>query len=108
MKVIKKNNFPNIFPMRIKCERVVDKYGFSYGQQNDFCGSILEIEPKDIKKHKWHKYPDYKGVDYGVICPVCGKFIAINEQLIPKHILNNTQEVQLYTHNGVFCFAVDK
>lgn len=97
MKVITENKFSNIFPMQIKCKRVVDEYGFSYGQEKDFCGSELEIVAEDIKKHKWFKYPDYKGADYGVVCPICEKFIVIDEKEIPKKILDNAEEVRLNT-----------
>lgn len=95
MKVIKENNFTNVFPMKIKCKQVIDMYGFSYGKENDFCGSELEIVATDIKKHNWDKYPDYSGTDYGVICPVCGKFVVVNENKIPKKILSNAKEIRL-------------
>lgn len=93
MKVIKENNFLNVFPMQIKCKRVTDEYGFAYGKEIDFCGSELEVGVEDIKKHKWFKYPDYKGIDYGVVCPICGKFIVINKKEIPKKILDNAEEI---------------
>lgn len=94
MKVIKIGNNRN-FTMRIKCMKVVDRYGFSYGKEKDFCGSLLEIDENDIKKHSWSKYPDYHGVDYGVICPVCGKFIMIKVDTIPQRYLDNIEEIQL-------------
>ena len=93
MKVIKENNFTNVFPMQVKCKKVVDTYEFSYGKEKDFCGSELEIDAEDIKKHKWFKYPDYEGVDYGVICPVCGKFVVIDKDEIPIKILKNAEEI---------------
>ena len=93
MKVIKKNNYNNVFPMKIVCHQVVDKYGFVYGGDHDFCGSELEIEAEDIKKHKWAKYPDYSGTDYGVVCPVCGKFIPIDICKIPARILDGAEEI---------------
>ena len=43
MKVLKTGNFNDLFPLIVKCERVVDKYGFSYGNDKDFCGSELEV-----------------------------------------------------------------
>ena len=95
MKVISENNFSGIFPMKIKCKRVVDEYGFAYGKENDFCGSELEIDVEDIKKHKWDKYPDYSGTDYGVICPICNQFIAIDKDKIPKIVLENAKEIRL-------------
>lgn len=95
MKVIKKDNYSNVFPMQIKCKRVVDMYGFSYGKENDFCGSELEVDAEDIKKHGWFKYPNYEGTDYGVVCPVCGQFIVIDKKKIPKTVLNDAKEIVL-------------
>ena len=92
MKVIRKGNYNNVFPMKIVCQQVVDKYGFTYGGDHDFCGSELEIEAEDIKKHKWDKYPDYSGTDYAVVCPVCGKFIVVDTSKIPIRVLNNAKE----------------
>lgn len=95
MKVVKQNYFPNIFPLRVKCERVVDSYGFSYGEEKDFCGSELEVSAEDIRKHDWFKYPIYEGTDYGVICPVCGQFIVINRNNIPNQIKDNAEEIRI-------------
>lgn len=95
MKVIKKGNYNNVFPMKIVCQQIVDKYGFTYGKANDFCGSELEIEATDIKVHRWHKYPGYNGVDFGVICPVCGKFIPIDTCKIPTRILDGAEEISV-------------
>ena len=95
MKVVKENRFSNIFPMLIVCKRVVDSYGFSYGKDKDFCGSEIEIEAEDIKKHGWFKYPDYEGVDYGIVCPVCGKFIVIDKDKIPDKVMNESEEIRL-------------
>lgn len=91
MKIIKENHFSSVFPMRIKCKRVVDRYGFDYGKKNDFCGSELEIEASDIQKKEWFKYPDYSGVDYGVTCPICGQFIVIDGFVIPQSVLQNVK-----------------
>lgn len=93
MKVIERGNYENAFPMIVECKRVVDKYGFAYGDAKDFCGSKIEIEMEDIKKHKWDKYPDYKGIDYGFICPVCRKFVAIEQNTIPKKVLDEAEEI---------------
>ena len=76
MKVIKVNDFSDVFPLRVTCKRVVDKYGFSYGHEKDFCGSELEVDAADIKKHEWFKWPVFEGTDYGVICPICKNFTA--------------------------------
>ena len=95
MKVIARGNYENAFPMLVKCKRVVDEYGFSYGSKADFCGSTIEIEMTDIKKHKWNKYPIYNGTDYGFICPVCGKFVVVDENKIPKKVRNEAEEISV-------------
>ena len=95
MKIVKKSMFSDIFPMKVKCERVVDEYHFSYGTEIDFCGSELEVDIDDIKKHSWEKYPDFKGTDYGVKCPVCGKFIAINKDKLPSYVIEHAEEIRL-------------
>lgn len=95
MKILKQADGYGIFPLKIECRRVVDEYGFSYGNENDFCGSILEIEVDDIRKHPWFKYPTYEGVDYGVVCPVCGKFIVIDESILPVGVKNLAYKIRL-------------
>lgn len=95
MKIIKKEQSFGVFPMTIVCKEVKDQYGFSYGNKVDFCGSQLEIVAEDIIAHDWSKYPDYKGTDYGVICPVCGQFILVDEKLIPKLVKESAEKVQL-------------
>ena len=95
MKIISKKNYDHVFPMKIKCSQVRDEYGFSYGKVEDFCGSELEIDANDIKKHKWFKYPNYVGIDYGVLCPVCGKFIVIDAAELPNAILESAEEVSV-------------
>lgn len=72
MKVINKNLFPNIFPMKIKCRRVTDSYGFSYGKAIDFCGT-----------------------DYGIVCPICNSFILIKKEEIPSIIRERAEEIEL-------------
>ena len=95
MKVIKNNqNFDNVFPMTVTCARVVDKYGFSYGDEVYFCGSELEIEAYDIRKRDWQKYPDFSGTDYGVVCPVCKNFVVIDRDKIPKKIKDEAENAK--------------
>lgn len=94
MKIIKKGNYNDQFPMKVLCRRVVDEYGFGYGDDKDFCGSTLEVEAEDIKKHPWSKYPDFHGVDYGVVCPVCGKFIPVIGNICQK-VLDNAEEISV-------------
>ena len=95
MKVVNKENFPHVFPMRIKCEFSKDANGYSYGKEKDFCGSELEVEAKDIKKHNYHKYPNISGIDFGVKCPVCKQFIVIGGDMIPEKIKRNAKETYL-------------
>lgn len=95
MRVLEKKNFEHVFPMVIECKQVIDEYGYSYGNKADFCGSKLEIEAEDIKKHPWAKYPDYSGIDYGVICPVCGKFVVVNSEDLPQSVMKNAEEIRL-------------
>ena len=95
MRVIEEGNYKNLFPMIAECKRVEDKYGFAYGDTKDFCGSKIEIEMEDIKEHKRSKYPDYKGIDYGFICPVCGKFVVVDQNTIPKKVLDEAEEIFL-------------
>jgi hypothetical protein len=85
-----------VFPMRVTCKRVVDQYGFAYGEEKDFCGSELEVVEDDIKQHPWFKYPYYEGTDYGVICPVCGKFIVIDEHSLPVGVINKAEKIRLH------------
>lgn len=96
MKVLEQHNaVEKCFPMIVTCQRVTDEYGFGYGNEKDFCGSVLEIESTDIVKHKWSKYPDYSGIDYGVICPVCKKFVVVDKNILPKAIIDNAKEILL-------------
>lgn len=97
MKIIKRAGDYGVFPMSVKCKRVVDQYGFAYGEEKDFCGSELEVDAEDIKKHPWFKYPDYQGVDYGVLCPVCGKFIVIDEHVLPVGVMNKAEQIRVGT-----------
>lgn len=97
MKVIKKNK--NKFTIEVTCQMVKDEYGFTYGKKDEFCGSMLEVNAEDIKKHPWRKYPDYEGVDYGVICPICGKFVVIEKMNIPLNVVNNAEEVKIHDTN---------
>ena len=95
MKVINQGNYNDTFPMKLVCKRVTDKYGFGYADSKDYCGSLLEVDESDIKKHKWFKYPDYNGIDYGVICPICGNFIVVEKSNIPNNVLDKAEEILL-------------
>ena len=95
MKVIQENKSFGVFPMQVTCQRVADGYGFTYGDEVDFCGSILEVEAGDIKSHPWEKYPNFSGTDYGVVCPVCGKFVAIDANKLPEKIKSEAPSIRL-------------
>lgn len=94
MKILKRNN-GSPFTIRVTCAYKKDGYGFSYGEKADYCGSELEAEKNDIKRHPWYKYPEITGVDYGVICPVCGMFVTIPGKDIPAYVKDNAGEVSL-------------
>ena len=95
MRIVEEGNYGNVFPMIVECRRVVDQYGFAYGDAKDFCGSKIEIEIEDIKKRPWFKYPDYSGTDYGFKCPKCGKFVVVDKNKIPKKVLDEAKEILL-------------
>lgn len=96
MKILKENKSFGIFPMQVTCKRVEDKYGLAYGKENDFCGSELEINADDIKAHEWDKYPNLQGIDYGVVCPVCKQFIAIDKEVLPLCVMEQAEKVRLH------------
>ena len=95
VKVIVKRNFEHVFPIQVDCKCIVDEYGCSYGSRADYCGSTLEVVASDIKKHPFFKYPDISGIDYGVICPVCGCFVVLDEDKIPQTVLDNAEEISV-------------
>lgn len=93
VKITKKRS-GSCFPMKVTCRHTSDVYG-GYGNKNDFCGSELEVEAEGIVKHKWFKYPDNEGTDYGVICPSCGMFTTIPTENIPMQVREKAQDVSL-------------
>lgn len=93
MKIIE-NNAKSNFPIQVICEQIRDKYGYTYGAKNDFCGSVLEIEASDIKKHSWANF-DESGIDYGVVCPVCNKFIMLDPDTLNAQIKREASEVSI-------------
>jgi hypothetical protein len=96
MKVIEVGNYGQKFPMIVRCKMVRDQYGFTYGDEKDFCGSQIEIEKEDVKRHEWFKYPNYSGTDYGFICPVCKRFVVVDKKKLPKNILDSAEEIFLH------------
>jgi hypothetical protein len=68
-------------------KRIVNCTGGDWNQGDKVpCGSTLQIDSNDLIKRKWFKYPDYEGVSYGFICPVCGCFTNLNENELPDHL----------------------
>ena len=56
------------------------------------CGSTLEINTDDLLKREWAKYPDYGGIDYGFICPICGCFTNIDEKSLTNNLKNMAKD----------------
>ena len=94
------------FLMKIRCQHVTDEYGFGYGHEVDFCGRELEIKESDVKKHPWFKYPNYHGVDYGVVCPVCQMFTVLKEESIPQYVKDAAKEISI--QNGRYAGDVER
>ena len=81
MKII--NDGTDRFPIVVKCPNNENEYN-----------SFLEIWAEDIKKHKWSLYPGHYTVEYGVICPICGQFIAVSEDEISEQVREQAEEIQ--------------
>ena len=61
---------------------VIDCSGKGWNQKGKVpCGSMLEVGTEDLLCRSWHRFPDYKGVDYGFICPVCKCFTSMGEKI---------------------------
>lgn len=86
MKVIRQGSGEN-WTMQVLCETTHDEYGFTRDADKEHCKSILEINKDDVKAHPWFKYPDYSGIDYTVICPVCGCEVCLDESKIPSYVI---------------------
>ena len=93
MKVIENNSHKSGFPRRITCKQVFDENGYSYGNELDFCGSVLEVEASDIKKHHWEKYYE-SGESYIVVCPICGSWIEIDSNTLSSTTKAEAEEIQ--------------
>ena len=90
MKVIENNSHKNGFPRRIICKQVCDENGYSYGNEFDFCSSVLEIEASDIKRHHWEKYYE-SGDSYVVVCPICGSWIEIDPNTLSSIVKEESE-----------------
>ena len=93
------------FPMKIKCRNNFYKH-YPGICKTDFalkkpCKSVLEINEHDVKAHSFklitlppYEMKEYSIIAYGVICPVCGEFIVLNENKIPNAIKEKAQFVE--------------
>ena len=83
MKVLSRGNYNN---------RKTSNCSYDYGKEIDYCGSDLEIDEYDIVVHDWSSC-GLQGRNYGIICPVCDKFIELDRSKIPEKILQNAKSV---------------
>lgn len=93
MKIIEDNSQKNSFPRRVTCEFTRSPDGYYYDEGNDYCGSVLEIEASDIKKHEWQKYYE-KGTSYVVVCPLCGCWIELDPDTLPRAVKEKAEAIQ--------------
>ena len=95
MKILVDNYTKDNFTLEIKCKQLIDKHGFCYGEAKDYCGSTLSIDAEDIRCHHWSGgYSAVNtGVSYVVVCPLCGEWIEIPSEKIPKRIRDNAREI---------------
>ncbi len=85
MKIISEGHGED-WSLKIKCECVLDNFGFSYDSDKEHCGSILEIDKDDVMTREWFKYPDLEGTDYVVVCPKCQCCLYLNPSLLPDWV----------------------
>jgi hypothetical protein len=79
MKVLEEIKPFENWTLKVECN------GLKWNQNNKVpCGSLLEIDKDDVIKREWSKYPDYSGINYGFICPICGCFTELNEKDLPE------------------------
>jgi hypothetical protein len=87
MRVIQERKPFETWTIKIECD------GLNW-RQNDkvSCGSILELNKDDILKREWFKYPDDSGINYGFICPICGCFTQIDDDMLPEGIKTKAKD----------------
>ena len=85
------DNYNNEFTLKVECKKTYDEYGFTYGDDNDYCNSVLEVSEEDVRVHSWSKgWPDnISGDSYVIMCPLCGAWIEIPEDKLPKRVKEN-------------------
>lgn len=93
MKIIENNSGKNSFPRHVTCEFTRSPDGYYYDERNSYCGSVLEIEATDIRKHHWQKYYD-SGDSYVVVCPLCGCWIELDPNTLPKAVKEKAELIQ--------------
>ena len=80
MKILKENNYDD-WSLEVSCN------GLNWNQNDMFpCGSKLELDVNDVLIRSWFKYPDREGSNYGFICPICGCFTEIKDDLLPSGV----------------------
>ena len=87
MKILKK---PDKFKMEVICKAVPDEDDRIWGNEEDYCGALLEKEEEHICFRKYSKSWIENGIDYGVTCPCCGSFILVKE--IPAYLKKETKQ----------------
>lgn len=81
MKIIQERTPFENWNLEVECT------GKNWNQDNKTpCGSVLEINANDLIKREWSKYPDYSGIDYGFICPVCKCFTEIDQENLSDNL----------------------
>lgn len=93
MKIIEDNYTTANFSRRITCEFARSPDGYYYDEGNNYCGSVLEIEASDVKRHNWAKY--YRaGTSYVVVCPLCGCWIELDPDTLPRVVKEKAEPIQ--------------
>lgn len=101
MKVLIDNYTYDNFSLKVQCKQTHDEHGYTYGDESEYCGSTLEVDAFDIKSHKWSKgWPETQtGTSYVVICPLCGSWIEIPAEKIPKQVREKACEITKGAYN---------
>jgi hypothetical protein len=91
MKVLQERKPYETWKLQIDCN------GLNWRQEGKVsCGSTLELTKNDILRREWFKYPDYEGLNYGFICPICGCFTEIKDELLPDGIKTLAKDYKTY------------
>ena len=72
--------YPKDYKEVIRCE----KGNSNWGEEEDYCGALLEVSVEDICYRLYRHYREYEvNKDYGVKCPCCGAFIMLSGFIPP-------------------------